>query len=41
MAIRTAAFTGIVVALALIGSLVIANNTGLLRKAADWYFSGE
>jgi hypothetical protein len=33
--------TGILVALALIGGLVFANNTGLLRKASDWYFADE
>jgi hypothetical protein len=41
MPIKTVAFTGVIVALALITGIVIANNTGLLRKAADWYFSGE
>jgi hypothetical protein len=38
---KTAALVGVVVAIALIGGLVIANNTGLLRKVADWYFAGE
>jgi hypothetical protein len=38
---KTPALIGVVVAIALIGSLVVANNTGILRKAADWYFAGE
>jgi hypothetical protein len=38
---KTAALVGVVVAIALIGGLVVANNTGLLRKAVDWYFAGE
>jgi hypothetical protein len=33
------AVLGALVAIALIGGLAIANNTGLLRKAADWYFA--
>lgn len=38
---KTPALIGVVVAIALIGGLVFANNTGLLRKAADWYFAGK
>jgi hypothetical protein len=31
----------ILVVLALIAGLVITNNTGILRKASDWYFADE